>query len=113
MNLESTKCPCCGRNEMDQVFIKKLMMAEKYCPFPFVITSGFRCEKHNATLPDSSPTSSHLKRLAVDIAVANSWERLHVVHALLQGGFERLGIGKNFVHVDDDMAKPRPVMWLY
>jgi uncharacterized protein len=61
----------------------------------------------------SRPTSSHLTGHAVDIAVVSVGERFKVLKAMLDAGFERLGIGRDFIHADVDPAKPSGVAWLY
>jgi uncharacterized protein YcbK (DUF882 family) len=84
------------------------------CPIPFNITSGARCKKHNAKV-GGSDTSSHLLGLAVDIAVANSWERYHIVRTVMQDWAEpvRIGVAKTFIHIDIDKNKPQEVLWTY
>jgi len=32
---------------------------------------------------------------------------------LKRHGFRRIGIGRNFVHVDNDASLPNPTIWLY
>lgn len=56
--------------------------------------------------------SSHCKGIAVDIGVSNHQQRLYIVAALISVGFRRIGVGKTFIHVDDDESKV-PSMWLY
>ena len=79
-----------------------------------IINSGFRCEKHNKDPKvGGSDTSSHLIGLAADIKCEYSTYRFHLLNALLKAGFKRIGIGKTFIHVDLDEAKPQSVIWLY
>jgi len=78
----------------------------------FNINSGFRCPRHNKEV-GGSPTSSHLKGLAADIKADTSRKRYLVVKALIQTGFNRIGIGKNFIHVDLDLDKTDNLMWTY
>ena len=67
-------CNCCGKNKIDRTFIKVLDAARGYSKnqdgsdIPFIITSGYRCEKLNV-LVKGSPTSRHKSGLAVDIKV--------------------------------------------
>jgi len=106
------ECPCCGKCEMDDNFLLMLDRAREYAGIPFVISSGFRCEKHNREV-GGSPTSSHLKGKAVDIVADNSRRRYIILKALMKVGFTRIGIGKNFIHVDNDESKVQGVIWLY
>jgi hypothetical protein len=75
------------------------------------ITSGWRCEPHNVK-EGGKPDSPHLKGMAVDISCPESRDRfIMLFHAL--GLFRRIGIGKNFLHVDVDKEKDQEVIWLY
>ncbi len=76
------------------------------------INSGCRCIKHNAVV-GGKPTSSHLIGWAADIAYAGSRRRFRLLKALLDAGFHRIGIGEEFIHVDDDPGKPGELIWLY
>jgi len=110
---DSFACPCCGENKIDPKLVERLAEAEKSSPTPFRITSGYRCEAHNKDKEvGGSPTSSHLKGLAADIAVPSSWHRYHILWALLRAGFARIEIGSNYIHVDIDPDKPSPLVSL-
>ncbi len=93
--------------------IRDLDRARGIAEVPFVITSSIRCAYHNASLTNSTPTSSHLAGLAVDIACDSSYERYRILHGLQQAGFTRLGIGSKFIHADMDPNKPRELIWIY
>lgn len=105
-------CKCCRQGEFDKNFLEKLNKAREQAGIPFVINSGYRCEKHNKEVGGSN-TSSHLKGIATDIRCDDSNKRFNIVVALLEAGFTRIGIGKNFIHVDDDKEKAQGVIWLY
>ena len=105
-------CPCCGKNKMMQEFINKLQDARTYAGVPFVITSGFRCKKHNRKV-GGRKNSPHLDGWGCDIQVNGSRERYLIINALLYTGFNRIGIGKDFIHVDMDYGKVGEVIWDY
>jgi len=109
---EEFACPCCGKNEIKDEFLEKLDEAREIAGVPFVITSGYRCSKHNKEV-GGSPTSSHLKGLAADIKTTSSKQRYKILNALLKVGFKRVGIGQNFIHVDLDTEKVQEVAWDY
>lgn len=112
---EEFKCPCCGElldSLPFRAFLAKLQDARSMARTPFVITSGYRCPKHNKTVRGERD-SSHLKGLAADIRAQTSSERFAIVDGLIKAGFTRIGIGRNFTHVDMDISKPQLVMWLY
>ena len=88
---------------------------------PIRITSGVRCRQH----PESQtrPTSSHVPAdlgdgegrcgHAVDLAAVGSNRRFRLLDAALAAGFVRVGIGKTFVHLDNDHKKAQGVAWDY
>lgn len=108
---QEMRCQCCGAERMDPGFMEKLQAARDVAGIPFRINSAYRCEKHNAIVGGVSG-SSHLRGCAADIHTATSVQRLYIVDALCRAGFQRIGIAKNFIHVDNDNTKPRS-MWLY
>jgi len=104
-------CSCCGEEHMDTKLIAALQRARDIAYIPFVINSGYRCEKHNQAV-GGKPTSSHLKGLAVDIRARDIDERLAIHMALFAAGFRRVGVGKTFLHADRDEMKARGE-WVY
>ena len=111
--LAEFRCPCCGRADMNRDFLEQLDKARELAGVPFVITSGFRCPKHNKEV-GGRPNSAHLRGMAADIAVPDNETRFRILYGLIKAGFKRIGIGKNFVHVDIDIVtKPYPRIWLY
>ncbi len=107
------ECNCgCGLMNMKKETVSKLEVARKMADVPFGINSGSRCTTHN-TLKGGKPTSSHLNGYAVDIAVTSSRARFAILQSLIFVGFNRFGIGHNFIHVDDDPAKAPDVSWVY
>ena len=97
---------------MDIDFLAKLDKAREYANIPFIITSAYRTKEHNAKIGGVA-NSSHLKGLAVDIRVNSSKERFFVLNALILVGFNRIGVAKTFIHVDDDKEKTNNVIWTY
>ena len=111
-SLSEFACPDCGRADMDSDFLEMLDRARDISGIPFIITSGFRCPRHNEKV-GGRPNSAHLRGLAADIKVADNRQRFIIVDALIKVEFKRLGIAKDFIHVDHDMTKPYPRVWLY
>lgn len=103
------ECPCCGLNNMDQLFVSKLDYAAKCQGKGHVwkINSGHRCPKHNAEV-GGSDTSTHLRGLAVDIQCRDAKDRYDKVMFLNKAGVKRVVIytDKMIVHADDDPVKP-------
>jgi len=105
-------CPCCGRIEMDSEFLQMLENARVIANIPFIVTSGFRCEEYNAEVGGVS-SSSHVEGYAADIKCEGSRSRYRIVSAAFEAGFNRIGIAKEFIHLDCDPAKPENVVWVY
>lgn len=106
------KCGCCGMAQMDRDFLDRLDRARGLAAIPFTVTSGYRCKAHNKSV-GGSVTSSHVKGLAADIHCTTAADRYLIINALLNAGFTRMGIGPDFIHVDDDRDKTPGVIWLY
>lgn len=92
--------------------LNRLDSARELAGTPFNITSGWRCPKHNAEV-GGKPESAHTTGEAADIAATGAREKFKIVNGLLQAGFTRIGIGKGFIHADDDETKDPEVIWLY
>lgn len=106
------ECPCeCKNDEIQIDFVRRLQKVRENFG-PMAVNSGYRCEQHNRSV-GGSPESSHLHGLAADIRCSNSLSRFHLLRSLMQEGFQRIGIGKDFFHVDMDADKPQSVIWLY
>ena len=95
---------------MQQSTLDMLDKAREIAGVPFVINSGYRTYAHNKRV-GGSPTSSHLKGFAVDIA-ANNQNKSAILSAIIKAGFKRIGIGKTFIHVDNDPSKANAT-WTY
>ena len=105
-------CPCCGANLMEPAFLEMLDKARGIAGIPFKINSGYRCAPHNKN-EGGSPTSSHVDGWAADINCIGSRHRFIMVDALREAGFERIGIRKDFIHVDCDPQKDERTLWIY
>jgi len=110
-------CPCgCGKNNIDPRLVEMLNIVREHCGeppgMPLVINSGCRCHKHNEEV-GGSRTSSHLSGHAVDIRALSDTTRFKIVVSALMHGFSRIGIGKTFVHLDNDQTKVQNVLWKY
>lgn len=97
---------------MDVAFLNKLSKARELAAIGFKITSGYRSPAHNAKV-GGVPSSSHTVGRAVDIYAPTSTQKYIIINALLQVGFNRIGVAKNFIHVDDDPNKSEDVIWTY
>lgn len=103
--------PSCSIDDMSSVLLKKLDWVRFYAGIPIRINSAFRSVDYEIS-KGRSGTSSHCKGLAVDIACKSSSDRQRILTAILNSGFQRVGIAKTFIHVDIDSDKPVAI-WLY
>jgi len=83
------------------------------CGFPFIINSGFRTKAKNNSLSDTVKDSAHLEGLAVDLSISDSFRRFILINKAILAGISRIGIGKNFIHIDISKTLPQSVIWLY
>lgn len=104
-------CRCCETSNISANLVLKLDLARELADTPFIITSGYRCPKHNREV-GGVKDSAHVLGLAVDIAVPDNIARLNILRGLIIAGFRRIGIGKDFIHADIDKSKPNN-LWLY
>lgn len=106
-------CKCgCGFNDVSQALVDKLNKARDAAGTPFILTSACRCEIHNE-LVGGSPNSSHVDGLAADILCRTMLNRHDILGALFFAEFHRIGISKEFIHVDVDTKKTQDVIWVY
>lgn len=110
-------CPCCGFVNFHPETLARLNDARDVSGIPFVLNSACRCRAHNSEVGGVS-SSSHLATeqkpcRAVDIRASESRQRFLILAGLIAAGFTRIGIGKTFIHADDDPDKDPRVVWLY
>jgi uncharacterized protein YcbK (DUF882 family) len=118
------KCsPPCKLSDMDPTFMAMLDTARHHSgelaqasgdKCVYKLTSAYRTPEHERK-QGRPGTSSHTKRVAVDIACPDSRTFYYVITGLLKAGFNRIGINhaKGFVHVDADSGKPPRLIFGY
>ena len=115
---EEFRCPCsCGIMNVSQKFLERLERARIRAEIPFSVVSGSRCKEHNEEV-GGVDSSAHLadderQSRAADIQARGSRQRGKILTALRAVGFNRIGIAKSFIHVDNDPGLPPEVTWLY
>ena len=111
-NREEYACKCgCGQDNIKNELAASVQLVRDKLKRGIVITSGIRCEAHNTAIK-ATPSSSHIDGFAADLAYNGSAERYQLLNAVMQV-FDRVGIAKNFIHVDVDSTKNPEVIWLY
>lgn len=111
-------CPCCGACNMNDDFMELLIAMRHEAGFPFVVNSGFRCERHNAMV-GGKKSSAHLFGRAVDIA-ARGERVLEIIALGRKFGMTGYGIAQKgqsrFIHLDNMQHAEgyfRPTIWTY
>jgi zinc D-Ala-D-Ala carboxypeptidase len=92
-------CKCCGVNGMKPVFVKLLQELRDLYGRPIILTSAYRCKKHNEAIKGAKG-SQHCLGLAVDIHCVDVCERDELLDLSFQLGFRGRGIDKAFLHLD-------------
>ena len=100
-------CKCCGKNIIDQRVINMCQVIRDAIGYPIRVSSGTRCEKHNAEV-GGEKNSNHVKGLAADLVCESiGAKRLFSVIAdmkargeLPEMSYAILYIQKDFVHID-------------
>lgn len=109
---EEFACHCCGEVKMSERFIHKLDSARGDSGVPFKINSGYRCPKHDSS-DEVKGSGIHPLGVAADIFCCSSNDRFLILNALMKNGFSRIGIRKDFIHVDISDERPDWLIWLY
>lgn len=108
-------CKCgCTQNKISPVLVQLLDTARSTSGIPFIITSGYRCPKHNKNVGGVND-SQHIYGNAADIAWKDYNQLYVMINALLLAGFNRIGINyqKKFIHVDISEIKTNNIIWKY
>ncbi len=98
-NSEEFNCSClrCDETLIDTALTEFLELIRGIYGAPITITSGYRCEAHNANI-GGVEFSTHTRGMAADI-VAEDLDKLKVVVETLADKYS-VGIYDEFVHVD-------------
>ena len=118
------QCRCgCNDNEMDEEFMRMLQQLREEAGFPFRISSGKRCLKHNSNVSTAKNKAGiHTFGKAVDILVGsvNTTKTLKLIKQAQDIGFTGLGLAlkgdrsKRFIHLDNRGTDfSLPAIWTY
>ncbi len=101
---------------MDKGFLRMLQALEQRTGYPIFkhINSGARTAIHNAKVGGVSNSSHKMPTCrAADIHIPNREVQRQLVYAAKTVGFRRIGIGRTFIHLDNDPTKSQNVAWGY
>ena len=104
---QEMKCNCCSRVRVDEKLIQGLQKLRDRLGVPVIITSGYRCEKHNKEV-GGAINSLHLTGQAADFTAPVPLRRLYFECV----GIEEFGgIGcypeQHFIHADSRKGTAR------
>ena len=98
---DEMKCPCCGKCNMDSVFMEALQAIRTLCGFGFKINSAYRCSEYNAKVSKNT-RGQHATGQAVDISATNRYKRHAILkEAILNNYFKDIAIAKTFIHLGE------------
>lgn len=108
------RCPC-GKCDLvpAEAFVARLERLRGAYGRPLIVTSGPRCPEYNQKIGGAAD-SDHLTGEGADLACTDSRDRYFLLETVYQTRlFNRLGIGKTFVHVGMRADLDRNVVWHY
>lgn len=110
---EFKRCsPSCTINQMDPAFLSLLDVVREVAGIPLVLNCAYRSVAYEKR-KGRSGNSAHTRGRAVDIRCNTAANRYKIVAAALECGITRIGIGKTFVHLDNDTTLAQRVIWDY
>lgn len=116
--IDEFSCQHCGKNDISHELINKLQSLRTELDFPFIISSGYRCEEHPIEAKKKNP-GTHTQGIAADIFVRGD-KALQIVSKAADYGFTGIGVNQKgnsrFIHLDiseGDTHRPRPHIWSY
>lgn len=119
---QELQCRHCGTIAMDQAFLEKLESLRNAFGKPMIVTSAYRCPKHNAAVGEGKLVGAHTLGCAVDVAIAGQ-DAFTLIKLAFTLGFTGVGIKQHgpangrYVHLDAVPTGradiPRPATWTY
>ena len=110
---EFNRCvPSCSMNDMDSDFLLLLDKVREDCGIPLIINCAYRSSEYDIR-KGRSGNSSHCRGKAVDIRCNDSSTAFKIVNAAIKNGINRIGVARNYIHIDNDDSLPHNVMWNY
>lgn len=104
--------PSCSIEQMEAGFLSLLDKVREKAGIPLVLTCAYRSREWDLS-KGRTGNSAHTRGKAVDIRCNSNANRLKIVRAALECGITRIGIGKSFVHLDNDASLTQGVIWHY
>ena len=110
---EFRRCtPACSIEDMDKDFLALMDEVREEAGIPLVVNSAYRSRAWEK-LQGRNGNSSHTRGVAVDIRCTTSQNRWKILRAAFKCGIRRIGVARNFIHLDNDPTLPQRVVWHY
>jgi zinc D-Ala-D-Ala carboxypeptidase len=109
---EELECPCCRcLGLIEENLLPRLQAARTIYGKPITVTSGYRCEKHNAEIGGAT-NSLHPLSSAIDAKYISGTELGGLVKAFIAAGFNEIGIYEKHIHAGyNPYQGPLKVFW--
>lgn len=108
--IEEMRCKHCKQVVLDNEFMWLMEGLRERVGEPLIINSWYRCEEHDREIGGEG---NHPTGRAADIYCESSRLRDLILDHARQLGVRRVGIGKDFLHIDICRDKPQGVVWVY
>ena len=101
-SLREFECPCCHRVRLHPLLLVRLEELREAWGRPLLLTSGYRCDPHNARV-GGVPKSAHRLGLAADVAAPGEDQEAFVL-AAADAHFHRIlpHCDRGYVHLAVD-----------
>lgn len=110
---EFNRCvPSCSMSDMDNDFLLLLDKVREDAGVPLILNCAYRSEEWDKS-KGRSGKSAHTKGKAVDIKYTSSATAFKIINSAIKNGIKRIGIGRTFIHIDNDETLPQGVLWNY
>ena len=103
-------CKCCGVDEVKDSAKAAVLSLEEALGVELIITSAYRCPKHNKAVGGVRSSRHTVNKDAFDILWPNDESRKAFIEAAVKLGFKGIGLGKTFVHLD---MRLNQTIWIY
>ena len=104
--------PGTGHKFMDREFLGMLDEARDISRIKFKILSGYITKEYNRKFPKIVSSSPHLAGRAAHIFCRCPRKRLIIVESLSMVGFQRIGLAREYIHVDNDDLKDNMIWFI-
>jgi uncharacterized protein YcbK (DUF882 family) len=103
-------CKCCGVDLVTDRAKEAFLSLEALIGQTLTITSAYRCPRHNRAVGGSKYSRHTFAKDALDVLCKNDGARKRFIEEAIKLGFNGIGLGETFVHID---MRPNKMTWIY